>query len=291
MKLSCAIRVVAVMLATTCPAALAQDTKKTAAQLDAEQAPKRIPTKIEGQYQGGQLVELRVHDRLAYVVKPTGKIDAQKRWLWVFPFWLGINNGLGQLQHRHYIEKLLAAGYHVGGVDVGPSCASPAAAKVSQEFYDQVVKDFGLNKKARILGQSHGGLIAYGWAIRYPECVDRVVGICPATDFTSWPKLPSVLQHPAKGLGYDLTLAELARRAKEFNPIDNLAGLAKSGAKILHLHGDQDDVVPMDANSTELARRYRELGGAAEIVVLPGLKHGGPELYNSAAVRQFLLAD
>ena len=37
----------------------------------------------------------------------------------------------------------------------------------------------------------------------------------------------------------------------------------------------------MSVNSTELARRYRELGGGAEIVVLKGLGHGGHELYES----------
>jgi pimeloyl-ACP methyl ester carboxylesterase len=77
----------------------------------------------------------------------------------------------------------------------------------------------------------------------------------------------------------------------EFNPIDNLAPLAKAGVKILHIHGDADKLVPMDANSTELARRYRELGGSAEIVVLPGLGHGGKALYESEPFLTFLLAE
>ncbi|HEV3259073.1 MAG TPA: hypothetical protein VG013_19530, partial [Gemmataceae bacterium] len=85
----------------------------------------------------------------------------------------------------------------------------------------------------------------------------------------------------------------------EFNPIDNLAPLAKAGAKILHLHGDEDTLVPTGANSRELARRYRELGGEAGIVLLKNLGatransrgHDGPELYESAALLKFLLAD
>jgi hypothetical protein len=40
-----------------------------------------------------------------------------------------------------------------------------------------------------------------------------------------------------------LSLAELTRRADEFNAIDNLAPLAKSGVKILHIHGDRDELV------------------------------------------------
>ena len=53
------------------------------------------------------------------------------------------------------------------------------------------------------------------------------------------------------------------------------------------------------ANATELARRYRELGGDAEIVLLKDLGasratsrgHDGPELYDSARLLKFLLAD
>jgi pimeloyl-ACP methyl ester carboxylesterase len=214
----------------------------------------------------------------------------------VFPFWLGVNDGFGNLAHRYYIEKALAAGFHVAGVDVGPSYGSPAAAEVCQEFYDQLVSRYGLHKRARLMAHSHGGLIAYGWAFRHPTCVDRIAGICPATDFRTYPSLPGVVALPAKELGYGLSLAELDRRAAEFNPVDNLAPLAKAGAKVLHLHGGEDTLVPTGANSTELARRYRDFGGKAEVVVLKGLTaakrgHDGPELYNSAALLKFLLAD
>lgn len=272
-------------------AASAEDPPSPAKMSDAQRAVLTVPTKIAGTYRGGELVELRVRDRMAYVVKPTGNIDPQRRWLWEFPFWLGINDGFGSLQHRNYVEKALSAGFHVSGVDVGPSCASPAAAEVCQEFYERVVADYGLHKRARIMGQSHGGLIAYGWAFRHPECVARIAGICPATDFRSWPTLPNVVGFPAKGLDYGLSLEELSLRAAEFNPIDNLAPLAKAGVRILHIHGDMDTLVPMAANSEELARRYRELGGDVEVVVLQGLGHGGQELYESDRLLRFLLAD
>jgi pimeloyl-ACP methyl ester carboxylesterase len=272
-------------------AASADEPKPSEAKSNADRAALMVPTKIEGSYRGGELAELRVRERMAFVVKPTGAIDQEHRWLWEFPYWLGINDGFGNLQHRDYLENALAAGFHVAGIDVGPSCASPAAADVCQAFYERLVADYGLNKRARIMGQSHGGLIAYGWAFRHPECVGRIAGICPATDFRSWPTLPNVVSFPAKGLDYGLSLEELDRRASEFNPIDNLAPLAKAGVKILHIHGDKDELVPMSANSTELARRYRELGGTAEIVVLEGLGHGGHVLYESEPLLKFLLAD
>lgn len=259
----------------------------------------KIPTTIAGTYQGGELVELRVQDRIAFLIKPTGKVDSQKRWVWDFPFWLAIKDGFGSVAHRYYVERLLASGFHVAGVEVGPSCGSLAAANVCQAFYEQVVAKHGLNQRARLLAHSHGGLIAYGWAFRYPKHVDRIAGMCPATDFRTYPTLAGVVRVPTKGLDYGLTLEELGRRAGEFNPIDNLAPLAKAQVKILHLHGDKDTLIPTRANSTELARRYRELGGAAAIILLNDLGaeransrgHDGPELYESAALLEFLLAD
>lgn len=278
-------------LLTIGPTSSADEPGPPISKSDADRAVKTIPTKIAGTYRGDELVELRLHDRMAYLVKPTGTVDPKKRWLWEFPFWLGINDGFGNLQHRNYVEKALAAGFHIAGIEVGPSCGSPAAAAVCQEFHERMIADHGLNQRARIMGQSHGGLIAYGWAFRNPTCVERVVGICPATDFRSWPGLPNTVSFPTKGLDYGLSLEQLDRRAAEFNPIDNLAPLAKAGVKILHLHGDEDKLVPMSANSTELARRYQELGGEAEIVVLSGLGHGGRELYESAPLLKFLLGD
>jgi hypothetical protein len=268
-------------------------------QADAARNAQKIPKKITGTYKGGEVVELRVRGRLAFLIKPTTKVDPQRRWVWDFPFWLAINDGFGDVAHRYYVERLLAAGFAIAGVDIGPSCGSPAAADVCQEFYEQLVSKYGLHKGARVLAHSHGGLIAYGWAFRHPKCLDRIAGMCPATDFRAYPTVPNVVTGPTKGLDYGLSLAELERRAGEFNPIDNLAPLAQAKVPILHLHGDADTLVPTGANSQELARRYRELGGEAEIVLLKGLGagransrgHDGPALYESAALLTFLLAD
>jgi hypothetical protein len=61
---------------------------------------------------------------LAYLIKPTGKVDPQKRWVWDFPVSLVINHGFSHVAHRHYVEKLLTAGFHVVVVDVGHACSS-----------------------------------------------------------------------------------------------------------------------------------------------------------------------
>jgi pimeloyl-ACP methyl ester carboxylesterase len=151
--------------------------------------------------------------------------------------------------------------------DVGAPWGSPAAADACQDFYEQLVSDHGLHKRPRVLAHSHGGRIASGWAFRHPQCVDRIAGMCPATVVRTYPSLPSVVTGPAKGLGYGLPSEALGRRAGESNPIDNLAPLAKAGAKVFHLHGDAATLVRTGANSRELVRRYRGLGGEAGIVL------------------------
>ena len=260
----------------------------------------KIPTRVAGTYRGGELVELRVRGRLAYLIKPTSKVDPHRRWVWDFPFWLAINDGFGNVAHRYYVEQLLAAGFHVAGVDVGPSCGSPAAA----DGLPGILRATRLGAWVAQAGSGPG---------TQPRRTDRVrLGVSPSGlrgpdrgDVLRRPTsarirpCPTSSSRPTKGLDYGLSLVELDRRAGEFNPIDNLAPLAKAGVKILHLHGDEDVLVPTGANSTELARRYRELGGEAEIVLLKGLGaeransrgHDGPELYESAALLKFLLAD
>jgi pimeloyl-ACP methyl ester carboxylesterase len=246
------------------------------------------PRKTDGSYPQGELVRLEVDGRRAYLIRPAGKMDDQRRWIWVAPFWLAVNEK-GAVEHRMYVDRFLAAGFQVAGVDVGTSCGSPRGADMYHKLYQRLTSEFGLNRKARLLGQSNGGLISYAWAFRHPECVDRIGCIYPATDFRSWPGLPKVLSHPEPALGYGLSLDELTRRAAEFNPIDNLAPLARAGVKIFHIHGDKDTLVPIDPNSHVLVERYRKLGGDARVEIIPGLGHGGKEFYASESLVKFLL--
>lgn len=261
-------------------------------QPNAEYIRKMIPEHVTGTYENGELIKLTMDGRNAYVVKPNAKVDEQRRWIWISPFWLGINDGHGSLHHRFYVEQFLKAGYHVAGIDIGTSCGSPSGAQLAHRFYERMTaKEFRLNLKARLVGQSNGGLMAYAWAFRHPECVDRIFGICPVTDFRTWPTLPVVITAPAPGLGYNLTLPELTNRIAELNPVDNLAPLARTGVKILHIHGDHDELVPLPANSAIVIERYKALGGNAELVTLRGLGHGGKEFYESQRGVRFLLAD
>lgn len=83
---------------------------------------------------------------------------------------------------------------------------------------------------------------------------------------------------------------EMRKHLRRNNPIDRLAPLAHAGVPILHLHGDADKVVPLDANTLEFARRYNALGGRAEVEVIHGKGHEEvPEFFQSQHLLDFLL--
>jgi pimeloyl-ACP methyl ester carboxylesterase len=64
-----------------------------------------------------------------------------------------------------------------------------------------------------------------------------------------------------------MTAEELKAKVTEHNPLDRLAPLAKAGVPLFAIHGDVDKVVPLEANSGEVAKRYRQLGGTMELIV------------------------
>ncbi|HVC92215.1 MAG TPA: prolyl oligopeptidase family serine peptidase [Pirellulales bacterium] len=245
------------------------------------------------EYEHGTLVPLRCLGTVGFIIKPKGPVDPDNRWIWVSNLFLAVHwSDGGGVVHRFPVERALERGFHVVGVDVGTSLGSPACAEIYQKFYELIRGKYGLNRRARMIGHSNGGLITLGWAFRHPEQVDRVLGIFPATDLRSWPGIDRVCGPGAitpAGLAYGLDRDQLQARLKEFNPIDNLEPLAKAGVKIYHIHGTGDDVVPIGPNSVELARRYGELGGGMEIEAIEGGKHGGPEFYSSKRALDFLL--
>jgi pimeloyl-ACP methyl ester carboxylesterase len=87
-----------------------------------------------------------------------------------------------------------------------------------------------------------------------------------------------------------MSATEMRKHLGKNNPIDRLAPLARATVPIFHIHGDADKVVPLDQNTLELARRYKALGGNAEVDVVPGKGHEEvPEFFQSEQLLGFLL--
>lgn len=224
----------------------------------------------------------------AFAILPRGPAPSGPRpWIWYAPTFLRANAGGGYPnanQHAWLFAQLLSNGFAIAGVDVGESFGSPAGRAVYTEFHAAVTGRFGLAARACLLPQSRGGLMLYAWAAEHPELVQCIGGVYPVGDLTSYPGLDRACG------AYGLDEAGLRERLKEHNPVERLAPLAKAGVPILHLHGDVDRVVPIERNSGALAERYRALGGAMEVVVIPGHGHdSSPEFFRNPKLVGFFV--
>ena len=94
-----------------------------------------------------------------------------------------------------------------------------------------------------------------------------IAGIYPVGNLTSWPGLPRASK------AYGLSEAGLAGACADHNPIDRLAPLAKAGVPLMHIHGDNDTVVPLEKNSGLIKQRYDPLGGRMILEVIEGGGH------------------
>jgi alpha-beta hydrolase superfamily lysophospholipase len=204
----------------------------------------------------------------AFLVTPK---NAGPEWVWYAP--TIFEKSLPGKTQDWIFSQLLRRGISVAGVDVGESFGAPAGRKLYSEFYDAVTHQFRLSTRPCLLAQSRGGLMVYDWAEENPERVKCIAGIYPVVNLNSWPP-PGSDDEAHAAAAYGMAVDEFRQRRLSLSPIGNIAPLAKSGVSILHLHGDHDALVPLEANSLELSKLYRQYPGAAiELVVIPGKGH------------------
>jgi len=212
---------------------------------------------------GVTLRRLCAADRPAFVLAPV-QATGGRPWVFYAPTFEGVY----PTERQAWIfSHVLAAGIAVTGIDVGESFGNPRGRELFSAWHDHAVRVLGFARRPCLVPQSRGGLMLYTWAAEHPELVAGVAGIYTVGDLRSYPGLEKAA--PA----YGMSAAELAARLADHNPVDRLEPLARHGVPIWHLHGDADTYVPLEANSGELVRRYRALGGIAELVVVPGRGH------------------
>lgn len=197
------------------------------------------------------------------IVPPQPPADKPIRWVWYAPTLPGLPSGAEQWM----FDRFHAAGIAVAGVDVGESYGSPRGRAIYQMLYEELTTRRGFHDKPVLLARSRGGLMLYSWAAEHPESVGGIAGIYPVCNLASYPGV-------ARAAGaFEMTADQLQAKLAEHNPIDRLAPLAQAHVPIFHIHGDVDRVVPLPANSAEVARRYEELGGQMELVIANGQGH------------------
>ena len=232
---------------------------------------------------GATRLDFGVPGGRGFVILPAAKAaDGLRPWVWYAPTVGSYPN----VRNGWLLTRLLAKGFAICGMNVGESHGSPKGTRAFDAFYEHVVKAYGLSPKACLLPQSRGGLMLYNWAATGDNAtrVQCIGGIYPVCDLRSWPGLVGATR------AYGMSKEQLRERLKEFNPIDRLAPLARANVPILHLHGDADKVVPLAANSAELARRYKALGGQIELIAVKGQGHAEvPAFFHSQRLLEFFL--
>ncbi len=240
---------------------------------DPRRAPKTLP-------RPGKVFTL--NGLTAFVIEPTAETrrSGPMPWVWYAP----VRPRTPGPEEAWMIDRLLAKGIAIAGIDIGESYGSPEGREHYDALYAYLTKARGFAQRPVLLARSRGGLMLYGWATLHPECVAGVAGIYPVCDIASYPGVERAA--PA----YGLSAAELKAQLPVHNPIERLDALAAARVPILHIHGDSDTVVPLDANSAALKTRYSALGGPVEVSVLAGRGHDmWSGWFQSEAITNFMV--
>lgn len=205
-------------------------------------------------------------------------------WVWYAP---SLGGGLSLRQRTLYYESFLKAGIAIAGYDLGEVRGSPASTKKFTAFHEAMVKR-GFSPKPILLGQSRGGMMMLAWGTAHPDKVGAFVGIYPVCNLASWPLTRS---KAATLADFGLPEEELRARLKQFNPVDNLSGLARERVPMFIVHGDSDKAVPLDENSALLRDRYQAFGGPITVKVIEGEGHRVcPAFFECPELVDFVLA-
>jgi len=241
---------------------------------------------------GASRIDVKAGAAKGFLFKPTADSPkANRPWLWYAPTLLSLPNGQYPNVSTHWLfAKLLAKGIWIAGVDVGESYGAPAGRSIYSEFYKDVTSQFHLSRRPCFLGQSRGGLMSFDWAEENPREVRCIAAIYPVLSLDSWPPKDSPLfMQAATAYGYT-SAPEFQKQLIQLSPISHAGPLAEAKIPILILHGDSDHTVPMQENSQPFVTAYKALGGAVELVVVPGKGHEEvDEYFKSDRLLEFLL--
>jgi len=197
-----------------------------------------------------------VDGRPAFVMMPTEeKRRDPQPWIFYAPTLPGYPDPHEKWMHERFLE----AGVAVAGIDVDESYGSPAGRKLFTAFYRQVTTKRGFSPRPCLLGRSRGGLWTSSWAIENPDKVAGIAGMYPVFDLRTYPGLARAA--PA----YGLTTEELEKQLAMHNPIQRIDVLAEARVPAFFIHGDQDTVVPLEANSNAFVRRYTARGAESSV--------------------------
>lgn len=220
------------------------------AQADAK--PKRRQVLLNGE-------SFLLNGRHTFVMSPEKPFEGAGGRPWIFygPTLAGVPDKAESWMHQRFLE----AGVAIAGIDVGEAYGSPHAFPHFEALYQHMIK-LGYSKKPALLGRSRGGLWVSSWAIRHPHRVAGIGGIYPVYDYTTYPGVNRA------AAAYGVSPGDLLARQDKLNPVRRAGELAKAKIPVFIIHGTDDKVVPIEANSEALEKAYAAAGKEDLISIL-----------------------
>lgn len=237
---------------------------------------------IHNKWNGYDIVEFNFKGAPAKIVIPE-KANEKRDWIWRMQFWG---------EQPQVDVALLEEGFHVVFVDAMDLYGSSVAINRFNDFYKFVIKNFDLHEKVVLEGLSRGGLDAYNWASGNTDKVHCIYADAPVCDLKSWPAGHGKGVGSKSDLGKMLSIYGLKEdelSAFSEMPVFNCTKIAQAGIPVIHVCGDQDDVVPLEENTLKLAENFRKAGGEIRIIIKEGAGHHPHSLDDPSPIIRFIL--
>ena len=190
----------------------------------------------------------------------------------------GERAGMVDTYVRRYVEK----GFVVANIEYRLAKAAPAPAAVEDaihaaNWFIENAKVYGVDpKRIVVTGGSAGGHLALmvgmvnkNARLGKPVKVRAVVNFYGITDVDDQLHPPNQRDYAVQWLPEQPGRLELARR------VSPLTYVRRDVPAILTIHGDADETVPY-AHGVRLTKALKDAGAAAEMISVPGGKHGFP---------------
>lgn len=228
-------------------------------------------------WHGGIRHDFEVEGRRAVVVEPENPAPGRP-WIWRPAFFDAFPS---------VDIALLEEGWHVAYYDVTHLYGSPHAVKLSESFYNHIVKEFNLSEKVTVEGFSRGGYFAFAWAAAHPETVASLYVDAPVCDITSWPgrDQTGLWSDFLKEWGVDDRDVSSDFRG---NAIQLLPALAEAGIPVIGVCGAKDKTVPYEDNFKKVRDAYQKMGGIVELILKPDCDHHPHSLDDPEPVVDFI---
>jgi pimeloyl-ACP methyl ester carboxylesterase len=188
---------------------------------------------------------------------------------------------------------MLGNGWHLAYYNVSELWGGSRCVEIMRRFHAYLESACGFTAPPALFGFSRGGFSALNYAARFPGKVGMLYLDAPLLDMMSLSVMKTAAT-PAEGfkalLGKYPSIGAEAFDDVPLNAMDQVGQVAASGAPILLVAGDADEVVPYEENGAILARRYPQCGGTIEVILKHGCGHHPHSLENTDPIVSFILA-